>query len=554
MFLYRKDIYRTAVYLRLSREDDRDGESDSIQNQRFLIREYLKNHSDLKFAEEFVDDGYSGTNLDRPGFQRMMKKIENKEIDCVIVKDLSRLGRNYIETGRLLRQFFPEKGIRFIAVNDNYDSIDPDDDMSSIIVPFKTIINDAYSRDISIKISSSLEAKRREGKCVSSFACYGYRKDLRDKNRIVIDDYAAGIVKMIFDMRFEGYSELRIAEKLNSMNVETPAEYKHSCGIGYNSGFRLKEDPSWYPSMVRRILMNEVYTGTLVQGKTKKVNYMVKMMRPVEKENWVRVPKAHEAIVSRETFDLVQELMKMDTRIAPQNQTVSILSGLVKCADCGQNMTIHSAIQNGKQYLYYHCSTAKRKAGCAPHRISKQKLEQMVLNALNKQVETVIDMESYLRTIDEIPYQEGLGKTLMMQMQKLFETVERYTNLKARLYIDLQDGVVSREDYQLLHTKFAGEILTAMNSRNALQEELKELEQKTPQELPWVSLYREYKDMEAMTRQMAISLIERIDVYDKTHIEVRFRFQDEIRRLMDSMQEAAEKENMVNEETEGVKI
>ncbi|MBR3243374.1 MAG: recombinase family protein [Parasporobacterium sp.] len=540
MFSFRKDIYHTAVYLRLSREDDRDGESDSIQNQRFLIREFLNKHPDLKFKEEFVDDGYSGTNQNRPGFLRMMQKIENKEIDCVIVKDLSRLGRNYIETGRLLRQYFPEKGVRFIAVNDNYDSIEPDDDMTSIIVPFKTIINDAYSRDISIKISTSLDAKRREGKFVSNYACYGYKKDLHDKNHIVIDDYAAGIVKMIYDMKFEGYSEGRIAQKLNEMKVLAPAAYKRSCGNDYNSGWRMKENPKWYCSMVRGILTNEIYTGTMVQGKRKKINYMVKKLRPVEKENWIRVPKTHEAIIDKERFDTIQELMKIDTRTAPEREKVGVLSGLVRCADCGENMVIRSTFKKGKQYLYYHCSTAKRKAGCTHHLISKEKLETRVLAALNEQIEAVMDLETYLKDIDEIPLQEGMGKTLMKQIQKLYETVEKYTNLKTRLYVDLQDGLVSREDYQLLHTKFAGEILSAMNSRNALQEELHQIEENAPKELPWIDLYKRYQDVEAMTRQMAISLIQQIDVYDKNHVEIRFRFSDEIRRLRDAV--AQEKE------------
>lgn len=284
-------------YLRLSDDDGDKPESNSIRNQRSLITDYVKHHSDITLVEEYVDDGYSGTNFDRPAFQRMIEDAKKKKINCIIVKDLSRLGRNYIETGRYLEKVFPFLGIRFIAVTDHYDSADQKDDADQIIVPFKNLINDAYCRDISIKIRSQLDVKRKNGQFIGSFAGYGYQKDPEDKNHLIIDEYAAGIVRLIFQMKLEGFNQQHIADRLNEMGVLTPMEYKRHLGLNYNSGFRCSENPKWIPRSVERILRNELYTGVMVQGKNQKINYKVKKSQKLEPEEWIRVKDTHDAIM-----------------------------------------------------------------------------------------------------------------------------------------------------------------------------------------------------------------------------------------------------------------
>ena len=262
--------------MRLSREDGDKLESDSIKNQRTLVREYAKRH-ELKLIDEYIDDGYTGTNFNRPSFVRLMEDIRSGKIDCIIIKDLSRLGRNYIEMGRMISNILPSLGVRLIAINDNYDSIDDENTANQIIVPFKNLINDAYCRDMSLKVRSQLDMKRRQGKFIGSFALYGYMKDPKDHNHLVIDETAAGIVELIFNMKMDGFSSGRIVRKLAEMEIPTPLNYKRICGMNYNSGFRSKADAIWSITTIDRILKNEMYTGTMVQGKRRKINYKIKV-------------------------------------------------------------------------------------------------------------------------------------------------------------------------------------------------------------------------------------------------------------------------------------
>lgn len=313
-------MVKVAAYLRLSREDGDKVESDSITNQRSLIQDYLKNQQNMILVDEFVDDGYSGTSFDRPAFMRMIEAAKRKNIDCIIVKDLSRLGRNYIESGRYLERTFPALGVRFISILDNYDS-EINDESGQLMIAFKNIFNDAYCRDISMKIRSSLDSKRKNGEFIGSFASFGYKKDEGNHNHLVIDEYAAEIVQHIFRMKLAGYNVRRIMNKLNELGVPTPLQYKRMCGEKFNSGFRSKESPSWSMTTVMRILKNEIYTGTMVQNKMKKINYKIKESRAVKESEWMRVEGKHEAIIPTAIFTAVQELFEIDTRTAP-NQDI----------------------------------------------------------------------------------------------------------------------------------------------------------------------------------------------------------------------------------------
>lgn len=265
-------IYKAAIYVRLSKEDGdvsdvSKAESNSISNQKELIKEFLKNKQDITVVSERVDDGYSGVSFERPAFQLMLEDIKQGKVDCVVVKDLSRFGRNYIESGRYIEKIFPMLGVRFIAINDNYDSLTGKSQTDEIVIPFKNLINDAYCRDISIKIRSHLDIKRRKGEFIGSFTVYGYRKDGENHNRIAVDEYAAGVVRNIFSWKIAGMSQQGIADRLNDMGVLSPAEYKKSCGSNYRAKFQTKSKATWSAVAVTRILTNENYTGTLIQGK-----------------------------------------------------------------------------------------------------------------------------------------------------------------------------------------------------------------------------------------------------------------------------------------------
>lgn len=365
-----KKIYHAAIYVRLSKEDGDVAtagkrESNSISNQKDLIKNFLKDKKDIVVVSERVDDGYSGSNFERPAFQMMLEDIKKGIVDCVVVKDLSRFGREYIDAGKYIERLFPALGVRFIAVNDHYDSLEGKSQADEIVIPFKNLINDAYCRDISIKIRSHLEVKRKNGEYIGAFTPYGYQKDSDNKNKLVIDAYAAGIVKEIYRMKLSGMSQTAIANALNKQGVLSPMEYKHSLGIRIQDNFKTHEQAEWSAMSVKRILENEVYTGTLVQGKRTTPNHKVKKLMKKPETDWVRIEKNHEAIVSEREFALVQRLLGIDTRTSPNEEKVYPLSGLVVCGDCGAMMIKRDVPAGGKVYAYYICSRHAATKACA---------------------------------------------------------------------------------------------------------------------------------------------------------------------------------------------
>ena len=532
MYLKSHNSFLAAIYLRLSSDDGDKAESDSIRNQRSLLQDFVSKHSELSLIEEYVDYGYSGANFERPAFQRMMEDVRNHKINCIIVKDLSRLGRNYIETGRYLEKIFPVLGVRFIAVNDHYDSADTKNDADQIIVPFKNLINDAYCRDISMKIRSQLEIKRKKGEFTGSYASYGYAKDPVDKNHLVIDEYAAEIVRFIFNMKMDGYSADRIAMKLNEMGVLTPMEYKRSCGFNYTCGFRSYKDAKWCATSVLRILKNELYVGTMVQGKTRKINYKVKACMDVRPEDWVKVEGTHEPIVSRELFECVQNLMKLDTRTSPEEEMIYIFSGLLRCGDCGQNMVRRVVKKKGKQYRYYHCSTYKNKEGCTSHNISDAKLQKVVLEAIQKQIALLVQADAIMAQIENIPQQQFGVKLLDSQIRTLNAEVQKYKDLRNNLYQDMVDGIITREEYRDIKQTFTRKMERAEESIRELETKKRRLLSNEMRTQKWVEEFKNCRNIESLDRKVTVMLIERIVIYSSDRIEIHFNHADEMAELI----------------------
>jgi site-specific DNA recombinase len=531
-------VGKAGIYLRLSREDGDKFESDSIKNQRQLINDFLRDNPKLRFFKEYADDGYSGTNFDRPAFQRLLTDAKNKRFDCIILKDLSRLGRNYIETGKYLEKIFPSMGIRVIALNDNYDSNDRFSDENQFIVPFKNLINDAYCRDISMKIRSHFDIKRKSGQFIGNFATYGYLKDPEDKNRLIIDEYAATIVTMIFDLKLSGMSIGNIGKKLEEMKVEPPYDYKRRCGLKYNSGFKSHGSLKWPPESIKRILTNEMYTGKMVQGKQRKINYKVKKSVPIPKEDWIRVPDTHDAIISVEKFDAVQKLLLLDTRTAVGNQNVYPLSGYLKCADCGQNMIRRSAtMRNGTKVYYYHCSTHKSNGSCSSHNINAEKIESLVLDAIKQQFFVLIEAQEILEEIQQQPSDDIRLKIVDKQLVKLKSDIEYYNNLKVKVYRDYVDNTISKDDYLNLNSRFQG-------AKERYEKALLTLEEKQQRLLTgqvdlqtWIDEIAQYRDVSSLNRNMVVSLIDSVQVFENGSVQVNFIYDDEIKAIFEKSQE-----------------
>ena len=538
--LFKQKKFSVAVYLRLSREDGDKTESDSIANQRLLIENYLSDKPFLQFFREYVDDGYTGSNFERPGFIKMMEDIKRQKVNCIIVKDLSRFGRNYIEVGRYIEKKFPAMGIRFIAINDQYDNAKDSGDAEQIIVPFKNLINDAYCRDISIKVRSQLDVKRKNGKFIGSFAAYGYLKDPKDKNHLIVDEYAAEIVQLIFNLKLDGFSALAIAEELNKMGVLPPMEYKRMLGYNYNSGFRTSTTPSWGAKSVIRILENELYTGVMVQGKNQKINYKVKKSRAVSSEQWIRVQDTHEAIIPRTYFDRVQEIMRLDTRTAPSEKNVYPLSGLVRCGDCEQNMVRRSTAKKNKVYYYLHCSSYRNGEGCTSHIISEEKLMCAVITFVKTQLALLVEADKILQHITELPKEQYGVKALNTQIGELNREIERYCDLKERLYQDMVAEVIDKEEYAEYNQRFSLKMEETKKAKTALEEKRERLLSTDIHLRPWMEDFKRISTLETLGRKEMVMLINRVLVFSKDRIEIHLNFEDEIYEFIERAEQYRE--------------
>ena len=312
-------IWNATLYLRLSRDDGDKEESNSITGQRELRRDFIRTRPELREYAVRIDDGFTGSNFERPSFKKMLEDVKAGRTNCIIVKDLSRFGRNYLDAGEYIEKIFPFLGVRFIAVTDNYDSLGGKNASDELIIPFKNLINEAYCRDISIKTRTSLDIKRRNGDFVGAFPVYGYMKSEENKNLLVPDPYASRVDRDIFRMRLDGTSALRIATTLNEMGVLSPLAYKKNNGFPYaKHGKDDKEECKRSATTINRILHDETYIGTLVQGKQGTPHYKIKQMEQRPSSEWIRVPDAHEPLIAKQDFELVQRIRRLDSRTSPK--------------------------------------------------------------------------------------------------------------------------------------------------------------------------------------------------------------------------------------------
>ena len=523
--------YNACIYARLSRDDGDKLESDSIINQKALIRDFLSKHPEIHAVSEKTDDGYSGVNFDRPAFQEMMEDIRSGKINCVVVKDLSRFGRNYIEAGNYIERVFPFLGVRFIAINDNYDSLDRNQS-DSLIIPFKNLINDAYCKDISVKIRSQLEIKRKKGQFIGAFAAYGYLKDEEDHNKLVVDTYASEIVRAIFKWKIQGMSQGRIANKLNMQGVLCPMEYKLSLGMKVQTNFRVHKKALWSSKAVTRILTNEIYTGVLVQGKVGTPNYKIKKIMPRDEADWIRVEGIIPVIIDKDMFDSVQMILAKDIRIAPEEDVVYPLSGFVKCADCGQNMVRKSYNAGGKSYSYFICSTRKAGKGCSTHSISEEKLMDVVLQMVSKQIDSVCEMEKMLDIVDSLPEKQANVFNYDAQVVRLKEEIERNKSFKLKLYENLQEGLIGQDEYFLFKKSYAAKIAEAEAAIRAIEDEREQAVSRNRDSLSWMESFKKYRNITSVNRSMVVDLIRQVNVFEGGRAEVVFRHADEAEKVV----------------------
>ena len=505
-------LYRAAAYCRLSREDGDKPESDSIVHQQYIIEDYCKRHSEFRVVGVYADDGATGTNFDREQFQRMIADIEAGKIDCVIVKDLSRFGRDYIDMGFYLERYFPGKGVRFIAVGDGVDS---DNGPYDMLLPLKNVFNTQYAKDISDKVRSAFKTKQKRGEFCGAFACYGYLKDPENKNHLIVDPVAAEVVRRIFRMTADGVGQVRVAKALNDDQIPCPSDYKRMMGMKYANGKRLQETCYWTYSTVHKILRNEAYIGNMVSSRAVRATMHGKA-KSADKSEWIVVEGTHEPIVSRELWDAVQAVIAKNTRAIDFAGHVGLFAGFLRCADCGRSL----ARTTWRGRTTYSCGSYHRYGftACTSHYIKEEDLCAIVLNDLNQIIAGVKDLKALAeRSEGQAPSTQHRED----RRKRLQAALERVQRLKQSAYEDYRDKLLSREEFLRYKADYDAqeESLTRQSA-----EQPKDAEPMLHQ--PWASELLKHGKLERLDRATLAQTVEVIRVFEGRHIEIPYRFSD----------------------------
>lgn len=532
-------LYKAALYIRLSVEDGDKEESNSVTNQRMLLNDFLNDNPDIELYDTYIDDGFSGTDFERPGFEKLLEDLYSKKFNTVIVKDLSRLGRNYIEVGNYIEKIFPLFNIRFIAINDQIDSIKNPDSVNSVIVPFKNLINDEYCRDISNKIKAVLNVKMKKGEYVGAYAPYGYLKDPEDIHHLIIDKDAAKVVKLIYELTLNGLGRTAIAKKLNELGILNPTGHRAE---ELKMRIPVAEDKrnikySWCSTTVRQILKNAMYCGDTIQHKGKLISYKIHKRVLLPEEEWVVVKDTHEAIIDRETFDKVQkEILGRDTKMNSDGK-ISIFAGHIKCADCERAMSKKVASKykgKAREYYHYMCSAYMRSGGtkCSKHTIRNDELEQAVLESIKIQIGLISDIKRIKSEIENSTLLDNRKHLIEKNIGKCEEQLIIKRKLRKDSYEDWKLGNISEEEYNEYTKEYSSQIRKIEDNIDNYYKELKDLEQAS-MESDWIEHFMKYKNINSLSRELIDSLIDNIYVYENKKIKIKFKYEDEYNYLID---------------------
>ena len=501
--------YKVALYIRLSREDeDKDNQSESIMNQKSLLLQYV-NENNLEVYDIYIDDGYSGTNFDRPSFNRLIKDIEDKKINMVITKDMSRLGRDYIGTGNLVEKYFPENNVRYIAVTDNIDTYL--DSTYNDIAPFKAIMNDMYAKDISKKIRTSLKAKMKEGKFVGARPPYGYKKEDKDKNKLVIDEEKSVIVKRIFDLSLKGYSPSEIANILTEENIKCPSEYYDFKWRNNKSCFR-----RWNTKTVKDILTNRIYTGDMVQNKRNKINYKVNKIVNNNPDNYIVIENSHDKIIDKEVFFKVQKYLSKNNYERKKKEKY-LLDGLLYCKECGHHISITPRRKKDDRCYticnYYRTNIKERV--CTVHSNNYDVLEKEVLSKLKESYLKYIDKEKVKREVLKIFNKKN---TVIDEKSYLIKEINNIKDNLDTIYLDKINNKINEEQYERVKNKL--EVLLKLN-----EEKLVGINNKMLSVDKDINIDK-YLSNEYVSRELVVNLIDKIQITEDKSIDIKFTFSD----------------------------
>ena len=512
--------YSVGIYIRLSKEDDEKVyESESITNQRSLLLQYVSENN-LELYDVYVDDGYSGTNFERPGFKKMIQDIEDKKINMVITKDMSRLGRDYIKTGELLEKYFPENNIRYIALTDNIDTYL--DNTNNDIAPFKAIMNDFYAKDISKKIRSSLIAKMKEGKFVGGRAPFGYDIDSNNKNHLVINEEQATIVKRIFKMCLDGLSFFKIAKILTDEKVKTPAQYypfewKNNYHISYGL---------WNSKTIRDILTNRMYTGDMVQHKRSKVNYKVKKVIKNNPNDYIVVENIHDKIIDKDAFYEVQKKIPKN-KGRTEKKEIYLLDGLLYCGDCGHRISIGSRRKKDNR-CYTVCNyyrTYIKQRICTTHSNNYDELEKVIINSLTERCLKSIN-EDQIKNKVLFNLEEGNKVSNKKELEKLEKDIEQINDNLDIIYIDKLNKKINEEQFERVKLKLENELNLKQREYNELNKNINSCIRENSRIKNLNKYINNFLSMKEPSRELMINLIDRIEIFEDKTINIKASFKE----------------------------
>ena len=535
--------FRTAAYVRLSMEDSGKIDGYSLQNQKDLLMSFINDHNDLHLYKMYVDNGYTGTQFERPAFDEMMQDMKSGLINCIVVKDLSRLGRNYLEAGNYLEQIFPFFKVRFISITDGYDSISPDFTDEALIIPLKNIINEGYAKDISVKVSSAIATRKRQGKFMGKVPLYGYLKDPDDKNHLVIDPDASLIVQRVFQMKLEGVSLGLIAKQMNEEGVPCPSKYFVLKGLSKETKYL---NSFWDRNTAKRMLTNRMYLGCIVYGKS--VRSFAKGIKEhtVPEENWKIVEGTHEPLVTEEAFERVQELLEESSREAKDHASYAegnvpnLFRGLIRCADCGGAMRMgkfrkpkKSGAEEYHYYGVYECSRHKLiyDYSCPQKSIRKDILDNAVEEAIRYHIRMFLDLERIIADLNKKTSVREAAVGMQDLIRKKQRRIAKVEQMSCGIYEDYQEGILNETEYLTLRKTYADEVLSLTKEIEGLLQEQTQYDENYRAAGSLSELAHQYSDFTELTREIIETFIAEIRVHTGGRLKIAFRFEDEFEKL-----------------------
>ena len=535
--------FRTAAYVRLSMEDSGKLDGYSLQNQKDLLMSFINDHNDLHLYKMYVDNGYTGTQFERPAFDEMMQDMKSGLINCIVVKDLSRLGRNYLEAGNYLEQIFPFFKVRFISVTDGYDSISPDFTDEALIIPLKNIINEGYAKDISVKVSSAIATRKRQGKFMGKVPLYGYLKDPDDKNHLVIDPEASLIVQRVFQMKLDGVSLGLIAKQMNEEGVPCPSKYFVLKGLSKETKYL---NSFWDRNTAKRMLTNRMYLGCIVYGKS--VRSFAKGIKEhtVPEEKWKIVEGTHEPLITVEDFEKVQALLEESSREAKNHASYAegdvpnLFRGLIRCADCGGAMRMGKfrKPKNGRteEYHYYgvyECSRHKLiyDYSCPQKSIRKDILDNAVEEAIRYHIRMFLDLERIIADLNKKTSVREAAVGMQDLIRKKQRRIAKVEQMSCGIYEDYQEGILNETEYLTLRKTYAEEVLSLTKEIEGLLQEQAQYDENYRAVGSLSELAHQYSDFTELTREIIETFIAEIRVHTGGRLKITFRFEDEFEKL-----------------------